>query len=85
MLRGHPDRDSRSVDWSRLLKGLRNAQRKAVRVSWQVSCIDSEVEPLRSRLEDLKAEGRLIKLAETIAFLQDDEAGFTPAAVADLL
>ena len=40
---------------------------------------------LRSRLEDLKAEGRLIKLAETIAFLQDDEAGFTPSAVADLL
>jgi len=40
---------------------------------------------LRSHLEDLKAEGRLIKLAETIALLQDDEAGFTPAAVADLL
>jgi hypothetical protein len=40
---------------------------------------------LRSRLENLKAEGRLIRLAETIAFLQDDEAGYTPAAVADLL
>jgi hypothetical protein len=40
---------------------------------------------LRSYLEDLKTEGRLIKLAETIALLQDDEAGFTPAAMADLL
>jgi hypothetical protein len=40
---------------------------------------------LRSHLEDLKAEGRLITLADTIALLQDDEAGFTPAAVADLL
>ena len=40
---------------------------------------------LRSYLEGLKADGRLIKLAETIALLQDDEAGFTPAAVADLL
>jgi hypothetical protein len=40
---------------------------------------------LRSYLEDLKTEGRLIKLADTIALLQDDEAGFTPAALADLL
>ena len=40
---------------------------------------------LRSYLEDLKAEGRLIKLADTIALLQDDEAGFTPAALAELL
>jgi hypothetical protein len=40
---------------------------------------------LRSFLEGLKADGRLTKLAEMIALLQDDEAGFTPDAVADLL
>ena len=40
---------------------------------------------LRSYLEDLKNENRLIKLADTIALLRNDEAGFTPAAVADLL
>jgi Histidine kinase-, DNA gyrase B-, and HSP90-like ATPase len=40
---------------------------------------------LRSYLEGLKNEGRLIKLAETVALLKDDEAGFTPAALADML
>ena len=40
---------------------------------------------LRSYLEDLKVAGRLIKLAETVALLQDDEAGFKPAAIAGLL
>lgn len=39
---------------------------------------------LKSYLEELKNEGRLIKLADTIALLKDDEAGFTPANVADL-
>ena len=40
---------------------------------------------LKSHLEDLKAENRLIKMADTIALLQEDEAGFTPVAVAHLL
>lgn len=40
---------------------------------------------LRSYLEGLKNEGRLIKLADTIALLKDDEVGFTPAALADVL
>ncbi len=39
---------------------------------------------LRSYLEDLKSEGRLIKLADTIALLKEDESGFTPAAIAGL-
>jgi hypothetical protein len=36
-------------------------------------------------LEGLKNEGRLIKLADTIALLKEDEVGFTPAALADVL
>ena len=39
---------------------------------------------LRSYLEGLKSEGRLIKLADTIALLKEDEAGFTPIGIADL-
>jgi hypothetical protein len=39
---------------------------------------------LVSYLEDLKSAGRLIKLAETIALLKEDEAGFTPATIASL-
>jgi hypothetical protein len=40
---------------------------------------------LSSYLEGLKADGRLMRLADTIMLLQDDEAGFTPSAIADLL
>jgi hypothetical protein len=40
---------------------------------------------LRVHLEDLKSEGRLIKLADTIAQLKEDEAGFTPTGIAGLL
>jgi len=40
---------------------------------------------LRSRLEDLKQQGQLIKLAGTIALLKDDEEGFTPPSLAKLL
>jgi hypothetical protein len=39
---------------------------------------------LKSYLEDLKSEGRLIKLAYTIALLKEDEAGFTPTEIAGL-
>jgi hypothetical protein len=37
-----------------------------------------------SYLADLKSEGRLIKLADTIALLKEDEAGFTPAGLGGL-
>jgi hypothetical protein len=40
---------------------------------------------LRAHLEDLKSEGRLIKMADTIAQLMEDEAGFTPTGIAGLL
>lgn len=40
---------------------------------------------LMSYLEDLKSRGRFMKVAETIAFLNDDEAGFTPSALMGLV
>jgi hypothetical protein len=40
---------------------------------------------LRHYLEELKGQGRLMKLAETVALLKEDEAGYVPEAVAGLL
>jgi hypothetical protein len=40
---------------------------------------------LRSRLEDLKQQSQLIKLAGMIALLKDDEEGFTSPSLAKLL
>jgi hypothetical protein len=39
---------------------------------------------LGSYLEGLKSGGRLIKLADTIALLKEDEAGYTPTEISDL-
>jgi len=40
---------------------------------------------LRDYLELLKGQGRFMKLAETVALLKEDEAGYAPAEIADLL
>jgi hypothetical protein len=41
--------------------------------------------PLKSYLEDLKGQARLIKMADTIALLKHDEAGYPPKELSGLL
>ena len=41
--------------------------------------------PLQLHLDNLKSRGRLIKIADTIAHLKDDEAGFSSDALSGLL
>lgn len=44
-----------------------------------------DASPLKLHLDNLKSRGQLIRIAETIAHLKDDEAGFRPDALSGLL
>ena len=41
--------------------------------------------PLQLHLDNLKSRGQLIRIADTIAHLKNDEAGFGPDALSGLL
>lgn len=53
--------------WDNLSQKLRNAKRKTLRVPGRHRILVQKTSRLRSYLEGLKNEGRLIKLAETVA------------------
>jgi hypothetical protein len=44
-----------------------------------------DTSPLKLHLDNLKSRGQLIRIADTIAHLKDDEAGFRPDALSGLL